>query len=379
MKRPMLLMLAALLLAALPGQALAAPGRTAPSENEAVVSSGQAPLLTPQVRREAGSLRPDAVTDALDEYWTPQRMRSALPALRQPGLAKSLHDHKRAERAERTQLRRGDLNRAQATDRPEGPAERIEPAKATVAKRTAGAGTASELRSAASWTPTYASGHPVARTNGKVFFTNARDGRNYVCSGAVINSEGRDTVWTAGHCVHGGSGGNWHTNWVFVPAYKNGAAPYGFWSANQLWSMGGWTGSSKWDSDMGVAIMNIRAGWHIVSRLGGQGISWNHSKYQYVYAFGYPSQSPFTGGVLVACYGRTSPEWVVLWWSSETIGLRCDMTKGSSGGPWLRSFDGSWGYLNGVNSFKYDSNPSTMYSPYFDNTARDLYNATRHL
>jgi hypothetical protein len=64
--------------------------------------------------------------------------------------------------------------------------------------------------------------------------------------------------------------------------------------------------------------------------------------------------------------------------SSETLKIPCDMTRGSSGGPWLYAYNGSLGLLNGVNS-RIDRilNPTIMLSPYFDNTAVDLYNFTR--
>jgi hypothetical protein len=56
--------------------------------------------------------------------------------------------------------------------------------------------------------------------------------------------------------------------------------------------------------------------------------------------------------------------------------IPCDTTRGSSGGPWLHN----WGYLNGVNS-RIDRivNPTIMLSPYFDDSAWSLYEATRHL
>ena len=63
------------------------------------------------------------------------------------------------------------------------------------------------------------------RTLGKVFFTSG--GYNYVCSGSVGYNR---MIWTAGHCAYDNYYGTWHTNWVFVPAYRNGAAPYGQWT-----------------------------------------------------------------------------------------------------------------------------------------------------
>ena len=164
-----------------------------------------------------------------------------------------------------------------------------------------------------------------------------------------------------------------------MPAYSNGSAPYGYWTARQLWSMTNWMNSSEWASDMGAAVMNTNYGWRIADYLGSQGITWNQSKYIYVTSFGYPADWPFNGQTLWNCAGGTFPEWVVLFWSSETIGLPCDMTGGSSGGGWLAFFNGTTGYIDGHNDFKYNNNPNTMYSPYYDDTASSLYNAVRYL
>jgi hypothetical protein len=46
---------------------------------------------------------------------------------------------------------------------------------------------------------------------GKIYFTRA--GMNYVCSGV---SNGNCTVITAGHCVSDGQG-HYHQNWIFKP------------------------------------------------------------------------------------------------------------------------------------------------------------------
>ncbi len=215
-----------------------------------------------------------------------------------------------------------------------------------------------------------------------MFFTKPGVG-NFVCSGTIINSEGKDSVWTAGHCVHSGSGGAWHSNWTFVPAYDDDLTnprPYGTWSANQLWSKSAWTGSSNFAEDMGVAIMNTRNGWHIVDYFGGQGLTVNRGKSVYERAFGYPSEAPFDGGNLYRCEGTTSPEWDAFFTWSQTVKIGCDMTRGSSGGGWLYGYNGSWGQLNGVNS-RIDRivGPTIMLSPYFDNDAWNLFGSTRYL
>ena len=68
-------------------------------------------------------------------------------------------------------------------------------------------------------------------TVGKVFFT--QNGSRYVASAASI---GNYAILTAGHVVHAGDGKptGWSTDLIFVPAYKDNAAPLGQWKASWL-------------------------------------------------------------------------------------------------------------------------------------------------
>lgn len=79
-----------------------------------------------------------------------------------------------------------------------------------------------------------------SKVNGKVFFTNASDGRNYMCSGSALNSSSKRLVITAGHCVHGGKDGTWHKNWVFIPDYHHGQRPYGTFQAKTFRTFNAW-------------------------------------------------------------------------------------------------------------------------------------------
>ena len=113
-----------------------------------------------------------------------------------------------------------------------------------------------------------------------MFFT-TRNGENWSCSGSTVNSAGKDSVITAGHCVYGSLGGQvsgegWHTNWIFVPGYENGYAPYGVWTAKELWTPTNYYDNQDEGDDMGGAVINTNAyGQHIVNVVGGQGIAWN--------------------------------------------------------------------------------------------------------
>ncbi len=309
-------------------------------------------------------------TGSAADYWTAARMRAALPADDQPGLAAAAARHRsqlHADRVAAGQQQGQHIAAQKAAPQP----SRFPPAAPS---RSSGSSLNSEPSSLA-----LPAGHPTARTNGKVFFTNAVNGLNYVCSAAVVNSEGRDTVWTAGHCVHGGAGQNWHLNWTFVPAYNYGLAPYGSWTAAQLWTTGGWFSGSEFKNDVGVAVMNPLNGEHIVDVLGGQGIAFHYSKNFATTAMGYPAASPYTGQELIQCANNAAPEWSFLWFSAETLRLGCNLTGGSSGGPWLRWFDGQWGWINGVTSYKYNNDVFSIYSPYFDGPESSLFDAVRNL
>ncbi|HEU4424522.1 MAG TPA: hypothetical protein VFR67_18495 [Pilimelia sp.] len=307
---------------------------------------------------------------AIESYWTPARMRAATPVEDSPAYLAAIKKYDADVKAARERAKR-------TPDRPKPTPS----APHEVAPR---AGVVEAPASVpAAFNPGYDYWHPTARTSGKVFFN--MGGGSFACSGTIVNSEGQNTVWTAGHCVNqGGGSGVWATNWQFVPSFDDdmwwNPRPYGTWTATQLWTRTAWANSSNFAEDMGVAIMGQNFGYRIVAYLGGQGLTTNAGNRVWENAFGYPAEPPFDGGNLYQCWGTSWPEWEFLWWWSETITIPCDMTRGSSGGGWLYAWNGSWGYLNGVNS-RIDRivNPTIMLSPYFDDTAWSLYNATRYL
>ena len=71
---------------------------------------------------------------------------------------------------------------------------------------------------------------PPFLVNGRIFVRQGRS-KGY-CSGTAINSPSRRLVLTAGHCVNSGPRGRrgssaWSRYMEFVPAYTDGAAPFG--------------------------------------------------------------------------------------------------------------------------------------------------------
>src|SRR5690606_25188309 len=65
-----------------------------------------------------------------------------------------------------------------------------------------------------------------SRASGKLFFNVGS--ATYVCSASLIK---RGVVVTAAHCAVEFGARRYFSNWQFVPAYRNGQAPYGVWTA----------------------------------------------------------------------------------------------------------------------------------------------------
>lgn len=217
-------------------------------------------------------------------------------------------------------------------------------------------------------------------TVGALFFK--RGVNLYFCSAASIGNSG---IWTAGHCVHDGSGkaDGWSTEVIFVPAYQNGIAPFGIWEAEDynLWTTPEWFVSQNTIPqdlryDMGGAILNLNSGGFSISQIvGALGFAYNMDSSLHWMNIAYPLIPPFNGTTQQICAGsfayadanQSDP---------SPVAMGCDMTSGSSGGPWILDFGGttsSQNYLNGNNSYRYPSHPKELFSPYFDSFAKTLW------
>jgi V8-like Glu-specific endopeptidase len=210
-------------------------------------------------------------------------------------------------------------------------------------------------------------GGAVVSTAGRVFFT--YQGRTASCSGNAVTSANKSTVITAGHCVK--LEGAWHTNWVFVPGYHDGQAPHGRWTATKTLSTPQWTASEDINYDIGAAVVAPLDGKKLTDVVGGQGLAFNTGYNQRMYAFGFPAAAPYDGEKFIYCSGTTNRDFLL----SDDHGMNCNMTGGSSGGPWFTQFNESTGtgLLSSVNSFKYNFLPNRMYGPYFGADAQNLY------
>jgi V8-like Glu-specific endopeptidase len=209
----------------------------------------------------------------------------------------------------------------------------------------------------------------VRATTGKVFFTIR--GGDYVCSAGTVASANRDLVVTAGHCAQDATG-TWSRNWIYVPGYEQGRRPYGAFTARHMFVPGPWSARGDENDDVALVDLAPATGRHVADVVGAQGIAFDQPRGALVYGFGYPAGGRYDGERLTYCSGRTYPDSHKI---TKDEGLRCDMTEGSSGGPWLTRFDAGTGtgVVTSVSSFKYADDPATMYGPYFGNAVHRMY------
>ena len=310
----------------------------------AVAASGLAVALVVSPSAEAAQPAPSAAVHLLSgstTKWTPEAMRNAIPLDRLlPKVDRSRVNHDVAKGApEIVQPTSSLLNSVLPMAFPDG---------------------------GGAWT----GGGAVSKTAGRVFFT--YQGRQASCSGDAVTSGNRSVVLTAGHCVK--LDGAWHTDWVFVPGYDNGNAPFGTWSAKKTLTTPQWEASEDINYDVGAAVVNPLDGQSLTDVVGGQGVAFNQARGQDMFAFGWPAADPYDGTKEIYCSGTTFDAFI-----SDGIGMTCDMTGGASGGPWFLSFnegDGT-GVQNSVNSYKINLVDIWMFGPYFGTDAQNLYDTAQ--
>jgi V8-like Glu-specific endopeptidase len=177
------------------------------------------------------------------------------------------------------------------------------------------------------------------QTAGKLFFN--VDGGAAVCSAAAIKTEKRNQVITAGHCVHTGPnpGGllfppdpHYYSDWLFVPRYRNGAAPFGRWVANGAWAFPGWIENESFKFDQAIITFRKRHGRRLVDVVGGNEVVWGKDARQWgTRIWGWPAESPYDGETPQRCDGRTTP----FEGSADAAMYDCPLNGGASGGPWF--------------------------------------------
>ncbi|WP_336215772.1 hypothetical protein [Nonomuraea sp. LPB2021202275-12-8] len=121
--------------------------------------------------------------------------------------------------------------------------------------------------------------------------------------------------------------------------------------------------------------------------VGGQGVAWNQKPGSKVFVFGYPADAhpdghkAYTGVTPKWCYGTPQGKTYAsaAYKAEEHIALKCAMTPGADGAPWLIKYSNAkrLGYVNGVTSIFHDQDGNSRYdyssSPYFDGETATVY------
>lgn len=210
-------------------------------------------------------------------------------------------------------------------------------------------------------------GGPVSETTGKVFFT--MNGSNYVCSGSLVQSgTANQVVSTAGHCVHEGDGSGsagYATNFAFYPGWTGSTST----APKYTGLTGGLFATDNWQAN-GAAHGAYPDDAAFV-RVTGSGVTATPPTVEFtrttagqMFAFGYPAAQKYKGNKLIYCSGEVAHGYYD---GDDTISMPCDMTGGSSGGPWFKNFDttAKYGVQASVNSYGY-SGMTRMWGPVFD-------------
>jgi hypothetical protein len=208
---------------------------------------------------------------------------------------------------------------------------------------------------------------PPYAVNGRIFVRQGR--RRGYCSGTAINSASRRLVITAAHCVNSGPRGlrgtsAWSRYVEFVPAYTDGAAPYGVFVARrpEVYAPQDWVRFGNPNYDIGAFLTGPNElGVNVADAVGGGALlALDRPRKEIFQSFGYPGEvrrlqqcdSPSVGDDRLT-YRIPGP---------PTVKIRCHWLPGASGGGWLINGGTE---INGLTSYSRTTDELHTFGPYF--------------
>jgi V8-like Glu-specific endopeptidase len=151
------------------------------------------------------------------------------------------------------------------------------------------------------------------------------------CSASVISS--RNVIVTAAHCCYT-RGVGWNTSFRFVPAEYDGIAPYGVFPWTRATVPTAWiTGGARKDDVCVINLGSNAAGRPVTFYTGWLGRSWDWGTILNLHAIGYPGNLDSARTQQLCSAETFSPSSAC--GGSTVLNMGCNMTFGSSGGPWI--------------------------------------------
>jgi hypothetical protein len=200
-------------------------------------------------------------------------------------------------------------------------------------------------------------------TIGALFYASGRNPR--VCTAAVVDSTTGNLVVTSAHCI---VGRGFATNLEYVPDYRDGEAPYGFWPVTAITVARGWRHGHNPNLDLAFLTVAAVRGRQIQAATGGLAMGFNLGYDQRVEVVAYNNGNTEP----VRCATRSFR------FRAGQEEFRCGgFHDGTSGAPWVAGYDpgngvgtlvGVLGGYEGGGIYQWAS-----YSPYFGSTMRAVY------
>ncbi|MHA6758728.1 trypsin-like serine peptidase [Streptacidiphilus sp. PAMC 29251] len=145
------------------------------------------------------------------------------------------------------------------------------------------------------------------------------------CTASVVDSPAGDVIVTAAHCLSNGASSH-----VFVPAYRDGTAPYGVWQISQVLEDSAWTSSQDPDHDVAFGVVEPLNGQTLQSVVGGYGLDTDGVTDTTVQITGYPTATDEP----ISCTGSSQA------FASRQLTVYCTgYASGTSGSGWVENYD----------------------------------------
>lgn len=287
-------------------------------------TASAAPTVTERTATGVDIYTSQASDKEIREHWTPERMKRALASPMDAPKAKP---------------GKGPVDSPAKRMKLSASAKGVMP-KATTTQLNAATATTVPVAQEVPYT-----NNPAYNTVGKLFF-DLPDGTPKVCSASSILSNNKNTIWTAGHCVHLGNGSGdagWMRNIEYVPGYRNGEEPLGRWTAKHMYAPTTWTvdGDTK-ESDMAAIVLNPTLVYGTLENAVGGALGYqfteNGTDFTDVHTVGYPvegnNRTDLDGERMMYCRGNTTDNSYFNPFD-DRIAISCDMEGGASGGPYI--------------------------------------------